>query len=390
MEAKREGPSPGKVALVVYASLLVFTIVLMILSIPAGLYAVYFTNISNASLSSATPIHSLGFFVGIYTFTVPVTTSIGTLFGVLTGIYAALLAFAGFQNRNTLSAIRSALSQGSSELFANSLLATVIALGALTLGIGLLEIIQNSAGIKTGSISGDTLLLFASITLAPLREELGFRVALVGVLALVLGFRQSVKTALKALWRPSVILTGEPGDLPNKVGLTIMVVISSILFGAAHLLSGAGWDLGKVSEASAAGVVLGYLYVRYGFHAAVLLHWGVNYFGSAFAFFGQGVWGVPWQSDFGNPLNVLVEVDLFLLIGVTSFFLVGYKILKRLTQARGAIESDGSRSLNPQGAGAQVQGDQPRGGRELRRGRLRPHRERRQDAELPRASERRL
>ena len=328
MEAKREGPSLGKVPLVVYASLLVFTIVLMALSIPAGVYTVYFTNLSNTSLSSASPISNLGLFVGLYTVAVPVKTSIGSLFAVLTAVYAALLAFAGFQNRGALSAIRSALTQGSSQLFGNSLLATVIALGALTLGIGLLEIIQSSAGIKTGSISGDPLLLFLSITFAPLREELGFRVALVGFLALVLGFRSSAKRAVKALWRPSAILTGEPGDLPNKVGLSIMVVISSIVFGAAHLLSGAGWDVGKVSEASAAGVVLGYLYVRYGFHAAVLLHWGVNYFGTAFAFFGQGVWGIPWQSDFGNPLSVLVEVDLFVLIGVTSFFLVGYKILK--------------------------------------------------------------
>src|SRR3989441_2595513 len=362
----------------------------MVLSIPAGLYTVYSTNISNTSLSSASRINNLGLFVGIYTVSVPVTTSIGSLFAILTAIYAGLLAFAGFQHRNALSAIRSALAQGSSEFFGNPLLATVIALGALTLGIGLPQISQASPEIKTGSISGDPLLLFLSITLAPLREELGFRVALVGFLALVLGFRHSAKTALKALWRPSAILTGEPGDLPNKVGLSIMVVISSILFGAAHYLSGAGWDVGKVSEAAAAGVVLGYLYVRYGFHAAVLLHWGVNYFGSTFAFFGQGVWGVPWQSDFGNPLSILVEVDLFVLIGVTSFFLVGYKILKRLTRARGAIESDGGGSLNPQGPGAQVQGDQPRRGRELRRGRLRPHRERGQDTELPGASERRL
>ncbi|TLY00020.1 MAG: CPBP family intramembrane metalloprotease [Thaumarchaeota archaeon] len=390
MDAKREGLSLGKAALVVYASLLVFTIVLMVLSIPAGLYTVYSTHISNTSLSSASPINNLGLFVGIYTVSVPVATSFGSLFTVLTAVYAALLAFAGFQHRNALSAIRSALAQGSSELFGNSLLASIIALGALTLGIGLLEIIQAGAGIKTGSISGDPLLLFLSITLAPLREELGFRVALVGFLALVLGFRSSVKTGLKALWRPSAILTGAPGDLPNKVGLSIMVGISSILFGAAHYFSGAGWDVGKVSEATAAGVVLGYLYVRYGFHAAVLLHWGVNYFGSAFAFFGQGVWGIPWDSNFGNPLSVLVELDLFILIGVTSFFLVGYKILKRLARARGAIESDSGGSLNPQGPGAQVQGDQPRGGRELRRGRLRPHRERRQDAELPRAPERRL
>ena len=383
MEREKEGSGLGKVLLLIYSSLLLFTIILMLASVPAGLYAVYYTNLSNTSLSYATRVDNLGLFVGIFTFYVPVAASYGSIFAVSTVIYTVLLIYAGAQKMNIVSAIRSALTNGSGEVFRNSLLATVIALGALTLSVGIIDLIQTGAGIKTGSIGGDPLALFVSITFAPLREELGFRVALIGVVAFILALRTSLRTALKALWRPSAILRGGSVDLPEKVGLAVMIVLSSIIFGLAHIISGAGWEIGKLSEAAFAGLVLGYLYVRYGFHAAVLLHWGVNYFGSAFAFFGQGVWGIPWESEFGNPLSTLVDADLFVFIGVTSLFLVGDKIIKRLAGARDVIGVDSGGSVNPQGPGPQVQGDQPLLQRKLRRGRIRLDGEGRQDSELP-------
>ena len=62
----------------------------------------------------------------------------------------------------------------------------------------------------------------------------------------------------------------------------VLVAISSVLFGAAHVLLGAGWDIGKVSQAAAAGVALGVLYYKYGFAATVLLHWTIDYAIDAF------------------------------------------------------------------------------------------------------------
>ena len=320
----------GKIALVFYIFFLLLTIALMLISFPVGLYTVFFTHLSNTSLAYSSPVSNIVFFVGLFEFFVPVATSLGAVFAISTAIYFGLFAYAAFQSRNTFSAIRSALANGTSDLFSNPLLAMLIALGATTLAIGILDRIQTGSGIPTGALTGDPLVLFVSVTFAPLREEFGFRVALIGFAALLLGLRSSVKTALRALWRPSAILAGRPTDLIDKVGLTLMLVLSSAFFGLAHYISGGGWEIGKVSEAAFAVMVLGYLYIKYGIHTAVLLHWGVNYFGTVYAFFGQGVWGIPWTSDIGNPLDVLVVLDLFFFIGATSLFLVGYKILKRV------------------------------------------------------------
>ncbi len=363
----------GKIALIFYVFFLLLTIALMLISFPVGLYTVFFTHLSNTSLAYTSPVSNIVFFLGLTEFSIPVATSLGSVFAISTVIYAGLFGLAAFQRRNIFSAIRSALANGSSDLFSNPLLAMLIALGSTTIAIGILDRIQTGSGIPTGSLKGDPLILFVSVTFAPLREEIGFRVALIGAVALILGLRSSMKTALRALWRPSAILAGRPGDLTNRVGLTLILVVSSAFFGLAHYISGGGWEIGKVSEAAFAGIVLGYLYIRYGIQAAILLHWGVNYFGTAYAFFGQGVWGIPWTSDIGNPLDVLVVLDLFFFIGATSLFLVGYKILKRLIQSRSATESAGSRGVNPEGVGQEVQGDRPILGRELRRGRLRAH-----------------
>jgi hypothetical protein len=59
----------------------------------------------------------------------------------------------------------------------------------------------------------------------------------------------------------------------------LFLVLSSFSFGYAHYASGSGWGPGKVSEAALAGLALGYLYIKYGFHTSVLLHWSINYVG---------------------------------------------------------------------------------------------------------------
>jgi len=367
----------------IYTLFLILTLCLMLLSFPVGVYTVFYTKISNTSLTYASPVTNIGLVVGLYTISLPVTTSLGSVFVASLAIYSGMFLLAGTQKLNLFSAIRSAWTRAPSELFRNPLVSTVVALGSMTLAIAILDLIQTNSGIPTGSLRGDPLLLFVSITLAPLREELGFRVALIGVLALVLGLRSSIGTAIKAVWRPSLVLASDPGNSLNRLGLGGMLIFSSALFGLAHYTSGAGWGIGKVSEATLAGMVLGYLYIRYGFHTAVLLHWGVNYFGTAYAFFGQGVWGIPWFSDTGNPLDYLVQFDLFVLIGATSLFFLGYKLLKRLMMGSGATEVGSGWGVNPEGAGPKVQGHQPNLERELRRGRLRSDGEGGPDTQLP-------
>jgi hypothetical protein len=48
---------------------------------------------------------------------------------------------------------------------------------------------------------------------------------------------------------------------------------------------GGGWELGKVLPTFVAGLCLGWLYVKWGFHGAVLLHLLFNYFSGSFDYF---------------------------------------------------------------------------------------------------------
>ena len=46
----------------------------------------------------------------------------------------------------------------------------------------------------------------------------------------------------------------------------------------AHIISGTPWSIGKLAQASVAGVIIGWVYVRYGLGPAILIHWATNYF----------------------------------------------------------------------------------------------------------------
>ncbi len=233
------------------------------------------------------------------------------------------------QGAGIFKALRESVSDGYDALFTNPLAATLVLLGAISFATILLDTFQTSTGISTGSLTGDPFLLLMNFTLAPLAEETTFRMMLIGLPVLVLSlimFRDfSPMKAAKALWRPSSVWdvdedaeteavivrsfkeTG-PSIFPDgssdslkvraiKPVVYAFLLLSSLIFGYAHYASGIGWGPGKVSEAALAGLVLGYLYIKYGFQTSVLLHWSVNYVGSIFSFLGQAVYGVPWTSE---------------------------------------------------------------------------------------------
>ncbi len=54
------------------------------------------------------------------------------------------------------------------------------------------------------------------------------------------------------------------------------LILTSVGFGLAHFLSGVGWDTGKVTTATLAGLALGVAYLTYGAYASILLHWFFN------------------------------------------------------------------------------------------------------------------
>lgn len=182
---------------------------------------------------------------------------------------------------------------------------------------------------------GNDLWAFLELTLAPLREEFGFRVLLIGVAAVLVTLPRPGSSVLKTLWRPSAAYEGVDNNTAILVVIWAAGAFSAGTFGACHVAcGGGGWEIGKLPEAVYGGVVLAYLYIRYGFHIAVLAHWGIDYLPSVFAFYGQGAYGIPWTSAPGYLLQQVVTADLFGVFGIACLLAVAYIGVVKLVNRR--------------------------------------------------------
>ncbi|HXW38017.1 MAG TPA: CPBP family glutamic-type intramembrane protease [Nitrososphaerales archaeon] len=311
--------------------LIVLTLVLIAASFPVGAYTLFDTKLS-ANYSASTPFAGIYFFVGPEVVLAPISGTFGALFVVLSVIYAAMFVFEAGQGQSVIGAVKGAFSAGFESLFRNNLLVTVIAIGFLNFTVSVFDLLETSAGVPIGSLSLDPVQFLLTVTIAPLREELGFRVVIIGLLALVACIGTSWRQVARTLWRPSAIYDGRGPDTRDEILLGVGLAVSSVVFGIAHVTSGSGWEIGKLPEAAYGGVVLGYVYIKYGFPVAVLVHWGDDYLGTVYAFFGQGAYGIPYNSTSGYLLENIVSVDMFYLLGLLSFLAVAYIGLKRFTK----------------------------------------------------------
>jgi hypothetical protein len=333
-EQPKQGPL-GTIFLLVFLALLLFTVGLVVLSFPAGWYAVFSGTLSTRfdfnSLSS--PYLWIGPLVAFLPFQVPV----GTWFAALSVIYVGMFVLSIRQGSSPILAMSKSLKEGERALFTSPFIVTIITIAFLTFTASVADDLITSSGVKVGTITGDPLSLLLSFTSSPLVEELGFRVLLIGVIAMILCIGRSARTALKALWRPSAAIEGFAVWSGGSLLIWMATGFSAVTFGACHVLCGSSWDIGKFPEAAYGGLVLGYVYVKYGLHVAVLAHWGVDYLGSVFAFFGQAAYGIPWTTSthefFGQ---LLVDLDMLLLFGLASFLFITYVGIKKLVGAKRA------------------------------------------------------
>jgi len=331
---------------------------MMLVSFPVGLYTVFAGHLSS-NYTSSTAIYAINIDVLFSSLQIPVAGTLGALFVVCTLLYALFLILAIRQGAGLTRSLRGAASRGYEALFSNPLCAMMLLLGATSLVTLIVDTGQNGLGVSTGSLNGDAFSLLVDFTLAPLLEEVSFRLIMIGIPVLVLGlimFRDFSPGGIgKALWRPSSLWDvdeSEEGEIIHssfettgpslfpaqaqrslkvkaiKPVVYVFVALSSVMFGYAHYASGAGWGPGKISEAALAGLALGYLYVKYGFHTSALMHWSIDYVGSVFSFFAQAAWGVPWTSNTGNPLDYIPTIVIVVLLGVPGTLIVVNELLK--------------------------------------------------------------
>ncbi len=336
MEAPAAGEAKAGISIVavVFVALFALTLFLVVLSFPLGVYTVFSGKLSQ-NVTSSTIIRPY-FWVGPAVQFAPFVVSAGAWFALFTAVYLACLAFASLQRERLGSAVRGSLSRGAGALTSSPLVVVIVSIGFLTFTASMIDLLVSSAGAPIGGPSGDPFELLLGISFAPLVEEVGFRVLLIGVVALILSLARPWRTALAALWRPSKAIEGFAVGSGASLIIWAATSFSAVTFGACHVVCGGGsWDIGKLPEAVYGGLVLGYLYVRYGLHVSVLAHWGVNYFGSVYAFFGQAAYGIPWNSAAKEYVGQLaVDVDMLFLFGLASFLLVMYLGVKKVVRLR--------------------------------------------------------
>ena len=271
-----------KAAKIVFLVLLVTFLIFFTASFPLGAYA------SLALYDSDTPQIVKMLYLFVFGLVAPIEASINAL-TLLTLLLVLYLLFVYLAAKGPLANLYQTLkviySRGLAYVQSNTLITVSTVFAPLVLVNVGLEYLQSLLGVATGTLPRtEPLVDFALLTYAPLAEEFGFRLTIIGLASsCFLLYCGKVRSALYALWCPSAFLDAK--DPRVRLLLNSTLIFSSLIFGLAHVFYGGGWELGKVLPASVAGLCLGWLYIKWGFHAAILLHLLFNYFSGTFDYF---------------------------------------------------------------------------------------------------------
>jgi len=292
-----------KVLAIPYSGLLSAILGIMILSFPIGLYVMYTSEIGK-EINYQYPIKGLDLFLGGIGYKVPISFEMGDAFIIAWVIFLILFSISYFGPEDSLlKTLSNLMSKGWSNLRDNGLYNTITWFTILILSSVIIDLVQQNFGIKIELPPPDNnLIRFFQLTISPLTEETGFRMFLIGIpLFLMYSHTSSKKIFFQSLWRPSKYL-----HIKNYRKPIILIITIGIFFGASHIISGTPWSVGKLSQATIAGIVIGWVYFRYGFAPAVLIHWATNYFLFSYLYFISGLSQSSTISE-SNPFVNTIE-----------------------------------------------------------------------------------
>ena len=285
----------------------------MILSFPLGAYVVFNSDVGD-DITYEFPLEHISPIFSPLSEPLPFQLDLGDAFVIIWIIFVIFFGIGIFgPKENFIKTLVPILSFGK-ESSSNYLVSALKWFGILVLVSAIIDFTQGSVGINIEPPQFDNnLIQFFSSSLAPLLEEIGFRVLLIGIPLYALFFRKSSwKNFIKSLWHPYSNL-----DVPDQKRVFTLIILVGILFGLAHIFLGDSWSVGKFTQATAGGIILGWVYYRYGFLAAVLLHWATNYFIFSYVYFVVYVNDISVQEAFSHSLLNTLEL-IFLVSGAVS------------------------------------------------------------------------
>jgi len=287
---------------------------MMIISFPLGAYVMFHSELGD-DINFEFPLSEFELFAAGIGFSVPVDVEIGDAFIVLWSLYIIFFTIAMFGPKDGfLKTLSLLLSHGKLKMKTNYMVAATKWFSILILVSAIINFIQEGFGVSTvpPTVSND-LIQFFHVSLAPITEEIGFRVILIGIPLYVLySHRTSVKHFFKGLWSPSENLR-----IYESKRAIILIIIVAIFFGLSHIISGDPWSNGKFAQATASGIILGWVYFRYGLISAVLVHWATNYFVFSYVNFISQASLISVEAAFSHSLINTMEI-IFLISGVLS------------------------------------------------------------------------
>ena len=285
-----------RIFLTLFLMLDFFIIATYFLAAPLGLSLLFGTSEGMAYAEQNSMFYVL---ILMMPFRIPAELNLGGLFAVMMVVYTVCLVASWCLSPSLQQTIRDMVEISPLRIFRNWILSMPLISSMLLISIILLQSFQEAQGVSTGSITfASNFEALAELAYSPLLEEIGFRITPIGVfLALESVFiwrmrkRAGSPISLPKLMTLSFLTpersrkfaglkTIEENGLLRGIGLPgwIVLLATSLAFGAAHFLSGSGWEIGKISSAFVAGFALSLVYWRYGAHSAVLLHWFFNYY----------------------------------------------------------------------------------------------------------------
>jgi len=313
-----------------HTALISIILFLMVLSFPIGAYLVFNSEIG-ADITYEYPMNDLNVFLAGVGFQVPVEFELGDGFIVLWCLFLILFAVAIFgPKKNFVNVLQSIISAGNYHQLRDNYIITAIKwFSILVVVSGVIISVQEFFGVSVEKIEApNQLIQFFQLLLAPLIEEIGFRVMLIGLpLFALYSYKSSFRLFVKSLWRPSHHL--RITDLKKPL---LIIIIVGIFFGVSHVITGETWSAGKFAQATVSGLIIGWVYFRYGLAPAILIHWATNYFIYSYAYIVADINKIPVETAFTHSLLYTLELML-IATGVISIVILAlnYIFLKKRT-----------------------------------------------------------
>ena len=287
---------------------------LMVISFPTGMYLVFNSGIGD-DVTYEYPMDSLSIFLAGIGFEATMEFELGDGFVVIWCVFLIIFTIALFGPKtNFVSVLQSMITEGKYKIQDNYIVTTIKWFSILVIVSAGIIGVQELLGIPIEQPEApNQLIQFFGISLAPIIEEIGFRVILIGVpLFALYSYGSSLKLFGKSLWWPWKNLR----NVSTKKALTVIVIVG-ILFGAAHIFADQSWSSGKLTQAIASGIIIGWVYYRYGLAPAILIHWATNYFVYSYGYIVADINQISITNAIEHSLLNTVEIIL-MVTGIIS------------------------------------------------------------------------